>query len=204
MGTEWGAASAAEIRDLSDGNVALVANFAAVYGTPNEMTVIGQRLVDHGKKGTSVVNIDRNTTNRAAINGSPYVKYDETAALLWLGEVAEDYDVDGEWPHRFDDDRLVAVTNLAEAAVIAGIIKVDDERILSAGYEFVCGRNVVLAGARLLVCTTGKQLELVDDTVWASELIDDELGVKGALNALWNTAWGIHNLMTKLADHGQS
>lgn len=146
--------------------------------------------------------IDRNTENRAAINGSPYVTYDETAALLWLGTVAEDYDIDGQWPHRGDDDRLVAVTNLAEAAVIAKVIRVDDKQVTSVGYEFIADRSGVLAGARLLVYTTSG-LELVDDAGWASDLIEDEFGVKGALNALWNTAWGVHNLMTKLTDHAQ-
>lgn len=151
-----------------------------------------------------MVTIDRNTDQRYIGDGA-HVTYDATKAGEWLagpdpsgiGEtIAETYDVDGGWPHQGAGFKLDSVISLTDAAIYQKVIGLCD-LIATVGYERTCDSSGVLDGARLIVTTT-TDLTLAGDAVWASDLTNDEFGARGALNALWNTAWEIHYLLVKL------
>lgn len=155
--------------------------------------------------------IDRNTDQRYIGEGA-YVAYNADKATEWLvgldpnderGEssVADTHDVDRDWPGRNGgaDDKLHAVISLVDDAIEQKVIGIPDNLIAEVGYERTCDSGGVLDGARLLV-TMKTGVKLAGPPVWASDLINDEFGAKGALNALWNTAWEIHYLVKALVE----
>ncbi len=162
--------------------------------------------------------ITQRVRDNRTVNGVG-VTYSEAEGHAWLighdpGDptgvtTADNWDITEDFPFGGGDDKLTAVINLIErsSGEDLGPIKIDRELINRFGYERTCDSSGVLAGARLLIYTTHGRacdedptagLTLADDDVWASDLVDDERGMHGALNALWNTAWRIHYLMSRL------
>lgn len=138
---------------------------------------------------------------------SPHVTYSEAAGHAWLAgrddvddpdsqSIAEAFACGFAYGNSADVN-LDAVLTLVSYAIDGGPITVNSE--IKAGYELTSDiADGVLEGGRLLV-TTAQQLTLAGEPVWASDLVNDEFGMHGAMNALWNTAWAIHDLMQKVA-----
>lgn len=142
------------------------------------------------------------------LHGSEYVRYDEEQAKAWLAgldyggdgtsrTVGEAHNITGEWPGSGTDRKITSVIDLVSQAVGEGVIELWRGGVAGVTYERVVDGDGSIQGVRLLV-TAASGLTVAGDLRWPGELVDDERGVNGALNALWNTAWGVHYLMQHL------